>query len=174
MLVVDSLRQLAHLLGGHVHGKNVQPLIVVEARHAFAGVGLIQVARDDHRIAAGFGRSFVGRRRNESDLFAVGRPGHVLPAARQGTVGAAHLLDESCDLGAIRSGEEQSVFVTDSALKRQPFPIRRPAGIGRHIFFASDANGFLRGKIHNPKLRSGPARPVVQNHWVSNVMTVWR
>ena len=174
MLVVDSLRQLAHLLGGHIHDKNVQPLIVVEARHAFAGVGLVQVARDDHGIAAGFGGSFVRRRRNERDLFAVGRPRNVLAAARQGAVGAFHFLNESRDLGAVRAGEKQSVFVPDSALKRQPFPIGRPARIGGHIFFAPDTNGFLRGEIHNPKLRSGPARAVVRNHWVGNAMAVRR
>jgi len=36
MLVEIALRQLAHLLCGHIHYKNVQPLIVVEPGHSFA------------------------------------------------------------------------------------------------------------------------------------------
>src|SRR5689334_20734148 len=59
-------------------------------------------------------------------------------------------------------------------LKRQPFPIRRPMRIARHIIFASDQVRFLRGQIHEPKLRRGPPRPVVENHRVGNVTAVWR
>src|SRR5262249_60985056 len=40
MLVEIALRQLPYLLCRHVDDKNMKPLIVVEAGHAFPGVGL--------------------------------------------------------------------------------------------------------------------------------------
>jgi len=55
MLIVGSLRELARLMRGHVHHKNVQAAIVVETGHAFTRGGLVEVARDHHGIAAGFG-----------------------------------------------------------------------------------------------------------------------
>src|SRR2546429_6379503 len=45
-LVEIALRELAHLLGGHVHHKNVQPLIVVEPGQSFAGIGFIEIPGD--------------------------------------------------------------------------------------------------------------------------------
>jgi len=89
MLVEIALRELAHLLCGHVHGKNMQPLIVVEPGHSFAGIGFIEIPGDHHRIASGFHRFRAGSRGDESDLLAVGRPGHVVARARQRAVSAA-------------------------------------------------------------------------------------
>src|SRR5579859_4689246 len=59
-------------------------------------------------------------------------------------------------------------------LKREPFPIRRPARIARHIIFASDQMRFLSGQIHDPKLRRGPPGAVVENHGIGNVTSVRR
>ena len=101
MLVEIALRELAHLLCGHVHHKNVQPLIVVEPGQAFAGVGFIEVARDHHRISGGF-RCFRARSRGEErELLAVGRPGHIVACARERAVGAVHRREKG-DLRTIR------------------------------------------------------------------------
>ncbi len=89
MLIEIALRQLAHLLCGHVHRKNVQPLVVVEARHSFPSIRFIEIARDDHGIAGGFRRFWAGSRGNERELFGVGRPSHIFARARQRAVGAA-------------------------------------------------------------------------------------
>ena len=83
MFIVGSLRELARLMRGHVHDKNVQAAIVVESGHAFACSGLVEVARDYHGIAAGFGGFRTRSGRDERDLFAVGRPGHTAALARE-------------------------------------------------------------------------------------------
>src|ERR1700722_5344238 len=174
MLVIDSLRQLAHLFGCQVHRKNVQAQVVVEAGHAFASVWLIQVAGYNHGIASGFGGPFVRRGGNKRDLFAVRRPSDILAAAWQGTIGAFHLFNERGDLGAVRARYEQSVLLSDAALERQPLPIGRPARIAGHVLVAAYRNGFVGGQVHDPKLWSRPARAVVQNHGVSDAMAVRR
>ena len=61
MLIRIALGELPRLLCGHVHNENVQSLIVIEPRHAFARVRLVEIPRDHHRIAAGFCRPAVGR-----------------------------------------------------------------------------------------------------------------
>ena len=83
MFIVGSLRELAHLMRGHVHDKNVQAAIVVETGHAFTRGGLVEVAHDHHGITAGFGGFRTRSGRDERDLFAVGRPGDAAALARQ-------------------------------------------------------------------------------------------
>src|SRR5579864_3735529 len=70
MLVEIALRQLPQLLCRRVDDKNMEPLIVVEAGHALAGVGLVKIASNHHRIAAGLGRSLTWRRGNKCNLLA--------------------------------------------------------------------------------------------------------
>src|SRR2546427_12152454 len=125
MLIGVTLRHLTHRLGGRIHDKNMQALIVVEARHSFASIRLVEVARDHHGIAAGFRSFSAGSRGDECDLLAVGRPGEILASAWQRTVRSSK-RGEKRDVRAVRFRYEQSAFFALMPLKREPFAIRRP------------------------------------------------
>src|ERR1700723_4019429 len=88
MLVVVALHELTYFLRSDVYHEDMQALIVVEAREAFAIIGLVEIACDDSRVTAGFGGAVVSCRRDEGDLFSIGRPCHVRVRIREGRIGA--------------------------------------------------------------------------------------
>src|ERR1700723_3419790 len=83
MLVEVSLSELVDLLGADVDDKNVQALIVVEARGAFTGVGLVEITCDDHGVALGFFGALARCGTDECDLFCVRRPREIFSCAGQ-------------------------------------------------------------------------------------------
>ena len=88
MLVRVAFRELPNLFGCDADDENMQALVVVEARHAFAGVRLVQIACNHHGVAAGFRRPAVRRRRNVCNLLPVGRPRQLIAGPRQRAVRA--------------------------------------------------------------------------------------
>src|SRR5260370_3069598 len=158
MLVGVAVGELADLLRAHVHDKNVQALIVVEARHAFAGVRLKQIPSDYHGVAAGFGGFRAGSGRDESEFLAVGRPGYILARAGKRAVGAPQ-RSKKPDVRAVRPGHEQTVLVSLASLESQPLAVGRPQRAAARIFFPAHAAGPLSSTPHDPKPTAGPARP---------------
>src|SRR6202034_2315965 len=72
VLVVVALRELTHLLRSDVYHENMQALIVVEARHAFARVGLVEITRNDHGIATRIGGDSPYHGRDKRNLASIG------------------------------------------------------------------------------------------------------
>src|SRR4029077_20583376 len=105
MFVGFAVGELTDLFCGYIDGEDVQTLIVVEAGHAFAGVGLVEIPGDDPGIPSGFGGFFAGNGGDESKLFAVGGPGELFARARERTVGAIGGCEKS-DVRAVGSSDE--------------------------------------------------------------------
>src|SRR5579859_64437 len=116
MLVGFADGELAHLLGGKIYNEDVQSLVIVEARHAFAGIRLVEIAGDDHGIAGSLRSQSTGRGRDEGKLLAVGRPGHFPAGAGERAVGASARSKKS-DFRTIRARDEKAALVTVSAQK---------------------------------------------------------
>src|SRR5260221_186933 len=126
IFVVDiSSKQVRQLTRADVHDEDVQTLVVVETRLPFAGIGLIEIARDDHGIAGSLRRFRSRRRRNERDLLAVGRPGHLLAGAGEWAVGAFSRSEKS-NFRPIRARDKQSALIVVPAVKGKPFAVGRP------------------------------------------------
>src|SRR6266478_9084705 len=103
----------------------MEALVIVEVRHPFSGVRLVEIARDDHGIAGGLRRFRSRRRRNERDLFAVRRPSHPLAGAGERAVCAAGRSEES-DLRTVRACDEESTLAALTDSKCQPLAVWRP------------------------------------------------
>src|SRR5690348_3075715 len=111
MLVGFAVCELPYLFCADVDDKDMQPLVVIETSHAFTSIRLIEVARDNHGIAARGSGVSPRRRRNECHLFAIRRPRRFFSCARQRTV-RAFAFREKGDLGAVRSCHEQTALLS--------------------------------------------------------------
>ena len=132
VLVRRAGRELRDLTRADVGHEEVGAAIVVEAREALAGAGLVEIPRDHHRVAVGVGALGPGRGRHERDAPAVGRPRHLAPGRwqrmvrvfdrrhepRAAAVGFAHH-----DAGALGAGAQ----VGEAPSIRRPERARRPA-----------------------------------------------
>ena len=171
MLVEIALRQLPHLLCRQVNDKNMEPLIVVEAGHALAGVGLVEIASNHHRIAASLGRSRIWRRGNKCDLLAVWGPGNLVAHAWQGTV-CSMRLGQKCHLRSFRPHDEQSALVSLMSRKGDPLAVRRPDAASAAVLISPDTHGFLGGQIHDPQLTVRTPGPVTHDDGVHDALPI--
>src|SRR6266850_855819 len=112
MFVGVALGELTHLLCCYVRDKNMQSLIVVEAGHAFTGVWLVEITRDDHGIAGGF-RGLLAR-------------------ARKGTVGAVRRREKH-DVGALRACDKKAGLVRDTPFECERLSVWRPQRATRGV-----------------------------------------
>ena len=64
--------ELANRSAHDVGGEYVQAAIITERIQAFARIGPVQIAGDDHGVARCLAGLGPGRRRNESNLLAIG------------------------------------------------------------------------------------------------------
>src|SRR5690242_7359928 len=120
----------------------MEPLIVVETGHDLAGVGLVKIASNHHRIAAGVGRPRTWRRGHKGNLLAIWRPGNLVAHARQGTVGSMR-LGQNRHLRSVQPHDEQSALVALMSLKCDPLAVRRPDSASAAVLFSPDTHGFL-------------------------------
>ncbi len=84
VLIEVAVGELANLFGRHLHGKDVQALVVVEAGEALTRGWLVEITGDHDRVAVERSGRFTRRRGDERDLLSVGRPGDVFSTAWQG------------------------------------------------------------------------------------------
>ena len=123
-------------------------------------IGLVQVPRDDHRIAIGLGRLRSGRRRDERNLSAIGRPGDGPAGARQRRVRAGHLGDKSC-LAAVGMRDDEACLTRRTTAIRDPPAVRRPLRIAGRLLVAAQADSLSVGPRQHPHLRVGSTGAVV-------------
>src|SRR5580704_7699484 len=103
----------------------MQPLIVVEAREPFTRVGLVEIPRNDHRIAMSLGGSFACRGRDEGNLLSIWRPRDFLSRSRQRGIGTRHGRQE-VRVAAVGMRDPKAVLIGISTLECYPVAVARP------------------------------------------------
>src|ERR1700739_1066860 len=150
----------------------MQALIVVEPRHPFARVGLVEIAGNDHGIAASLGGSFPWNRRDEGNLPSVGRPGEVLPSSRQWGICTRKRRQEGC-VGPDGMRDQDALLVASGTAECDPLAVARPARTAGGLVTA-EANALLRAQIHHPQLVVRPTRAIAHRYRVCKVAIVRR
>src|SRR3984885_11814312 len=150
----------------------MQPLIIVEACQTFASVGLVEIARDDPGIAAGFGDTFAGSGRNEGDLLSIRRPRNLFAHIRQRRVGAGEFRERG-RAAAIGTREPKVALVAIIAPNCDPLAIAGPHRTAGGLVPAQ-ANALLRAQIQSPEWAIGPAGAVTHRNRIGNVVVVGR
>src|SRR4030095_5445533 len=77
VLGVDAVRELTHPLRRKVRDKDVQAAVVIEPRVAFRRGRLVEITRDDLRVAVRVGGLGTGSRMYAGKATTVRRPGHA-------------------------------------------------------------------------------------------------
>ena len=165
--------QLPDRPGCDVCREDVQSAIVVRARAAFRRRGLVQIARDHHRIAVRIGfRAWY--RRHEREAGAVRRPCQTITRRRQRMVGALDGSDHP-RRRAVRIRDDEAGPVGEFTDVGESSSIRGEAWFSSPVRCLPQHASRLPGRHRQlPDLRIRAIRPVVVYDGIDNRLPVRR